>query len=411
MAIPPPPLARDLRIDFFRGLALLMILVDHVYTNINQQYANPYQRVTLNAFAFNNGFEVFIFLSGFTAALVYGHRLRAKGALHAMATLYRRVWQIYAAQLLTFALYVVEVRYVGLSLHDPSYVHSMRMDDFTNSPYHAVGEVLILMMQPNFLDILPLYIVLLAGFPLVLFLQQRNPYLPLLLSGLVYLSATHFGWTFYPESWTFNPLCLQFLFVIGATAGNRQLNQGPTQSWEAPVAWVALGIAVLCAIFRLSWTAHSFYYSVPAFFYSFISPYWEQKSNLGWPRLLNLICLAVAALYFIRPDRAFLRSRWARPVILCGRQSLYIFCVGILVSILAHLWAQRWGGTLAAFTTVDVAGVSVLIGTAMLIDRFRTFTAAPSRVAARPAPQMVRTIAIRHRNTDVASVEYPGQSH
>ncbi|HEX5454837.1 MAG TPA: OpgC domain-containing protein, partial [Stellaceae bacterium] len=59
---------RDLRLDFFRGLALIFIFVDHVPANFLSYF-------TLHSTAFFDAAEVFIFISGFTAALVYGRRL------------------------------------------------------------------------------------------------------------------------------------------------------------------------------------------------------------------------------------------------------------------------------------------------------------------------------------------------
>ena len=69
-----PP--RDLRLDFFRGVALIFIFIDHIPENILSYF-------TLQAGTFFDAAEVFIFISGFTAALVYGRRMVSKGALYA----------------------------------------------------------------------------------------------------------------------------------------------------------------------------------------------------------------------------------------------------------------------------------------------------------------------------------------
>ncbi len=55
---------RDLRIDFFRGLALIFIFIDHVPDN-------SWAMVTLKNFGFADASEVFVLLAGYSAGLAY----------------------------------------------------------------------------------------------------------------------------------------------------------------------------------------------------------------------------------------------------------------------------------------------------------------------------------------------------
>src|SRR5260370_42408592 len=55
---------RDLRVDFFRGLSLFLIFLDHVPGNV-------LSFVKLQSFAFCDAAELFVFISASTAALVY----------------------------------------------------------------------------------------------------------------------------------------------------------------------------------------------------------------------------------------------------------------------------------------------------------------------------------------------------
>jgi hypothetical protein len=70
----PVTIERDLRLDFFRGLSLFFIFIDHIPNNF-LSYA------TLHTIAFSDAAEVFIFISGYTAALVYGQLLVRRGTL------------------------------------------------------------------------------------------------------------------------------------------------------------------------------------------------------------------------------------------------------------------------------------------------------------------------------------------
>ncbi len=55
-----------------------------------------------------------------------------------------------------------------LAVNNPMYSEEMGVGDFLQQPHVAIIRALLLQFQPTFLDILPLYITLLAIFPLVL---------------------------------------------------------------------------------------------------------------------------------------------------------------------------------------------------------------------------------------------------
>jgi len=85
------------------------------------------------------------------------------------------------------------------------------------------------------------------------------------------------------------------------------------------------------------------------------------------PRMLAVLgCLAVALLgaTLIRPQARFLTSSAAWPFIICGRNSLYIFCLGILLSVVGHLVLNEFFGGLAMQFAVSVAGVVIMIAVA-----------------------------------------------
>src|SRR3984893_8677853 len=224
----PVLIERYLRLDFFRGLSLFFIFIDHIPNNV-LSYG------TVQAIAFSDAAEVFIFISGYTAALVYGQLLVRRGALVATVQIYYRVWQLYVAHIFIFMIYTAEVSYATLRLQTQTYSEELRLSSFLQEPHVAVVKMMLLQYQPELLDILPLYIVLLAAFPIVLLLQRRRPFAPLILSFAVYLLTLYFGWVpkTYPndEGWFFNPFAWQFLFIVGATAGTAQSAAQPLPHW------------------------------------------------------------------------------------------------------------------------------------------------------------------------------------
>jgi hypothetical protein len=359
---------RDLRLDFFRGLSLFFIFIDHVPGNV-LAYA------TFHALAFSDAAEVFIFISGFTAALVYGRSLMRNGALLATAQIYRRVWQLYVAHIFLFVIFVAEVSYSVLVVHNAMYIEEMRVANFLETPHLAVIRALLLLFQPAFLDILPLYIVLLAGFPLVLMGLRVHRLLPFAVSATLYAATLFWGWTphTYPAGapWFFNPLAWQFLFVIGATAGFSRV----TGVWPFPSGqWfrmLAIVVAGFCALVSLDWTIHWLYDPFPLVLAKQLWTHTLDKTDLAPLRLIDFLAIATTTMVFVRPGSGFLHGRWARPLIVCGQHSLYVFCLGIVLAVLGHFILSEFYDGVLMQAAVNLVGFAAMIGLAYLLEWYK----------------------------------------
>ena len=91
---------------------------------------------------------------------------RRQGPIYATAQILRRAWQLYIAHIFLFVIFIAEVSYTVATFNNPMYNDEMRVGDFLEEPHVAIVKALLLQFQPTFLDILPLYIVLLVAFPL-----------------------------------------------------------------------------------------------------------------------------------------------------------------------------------------------------------------------------------------------------
>src|SRR5438477_12775656 len=111
---------RELRIDLFRGLALWLIFVDHMSPDLLTWF-------TIRSYGFSDAAEIFIFISGYTAAMVYGRAMLRFGFVIATARILKRVWEIYAAHVLLFVILVSEVSYIAVGLHKPFYAKEMEI--------------------------------------------------------------------------------------------------------------------------------------------------------------------------------------------------------------------------------------------------------------------------------------------
>jgi hypothetical protein len=94
----------------------------------------------------------------------------------------------------------------------------------------------------------------------------------------------------------------------------------------------------------------------------------------------------VAAVSVLPRDSAFLAGRFARPIVLCGQNSLYIFCLGILLAVLGHFVLAEITDRLPVQLLVNLAGIVLMISAAFVIAWYKKASRpAPSAAAAGPA--------------------------
>jgi hypothetical protein len=382
--LPDPSTSRDLRLDFFRGVALIFIFIDHIPENILSYF-------TLEALGFFDAAEVFIFISGFTAALVYGRRLVEKGALYATAQVLRRAWQLYVAHVFLFVIFIAEVSYTATTFKNPMYNEEMRVADFLDEPHVAVVQALLLQFQPTFLDILPLYILMLVIFPVVLLGMQRHPLLVMLPSAALYIAVQVFSISVpaYPEGhvWYFNPLAWQFLFVSAALLGHARMRGQTTLPWSRILFPAAVVIFAAAFLIKLSWTIHGVWEAFPGLLLKQLWPI--NKNNLSPLRLVPFYALVVLVAMRVPRDARFLASTVARPLVRCGQQSLEIFCLGIILSALGHFILTEYGAGVPMQLAVNIAGIAVMFLTAWMIAWYKTVdrmpVLRPAAVSGRPS--------------------------
>jgi len=370
---------RDLRLDFFRGIALFAIFIDHIPDNF-------LSNVTVHSFAFCDAAELFVFISGFAAALAYGRLLQTEGLRIASAHIYHRIWQLYVAHIFIFAIFAAEVSSSIPVLHSWSYAEGFRFDEFLREPGTMIMQALTLRFQPQFLDILPLYMVLLAGLPLILAAIARHPLLALVPSAALYALTHLLGWTVpaYPagHTWFFNPLAWQFLFVIGAVFGYAQVRGVALLPRDRRLTAAAVTVAGLVAIVALSWMIQSNFTDAPDRLFKVLAPYVGGKGNLNPVRLASFLVLALAVSRLVGPDSRLLATRAARGLIVCGQHSLHVFCLGILLAVLGQFVLSLYDGGILAQLVVDVAGGALMVGLGLLI----AWDKAKMRAERAPAP-------------------------
>jgi hypothetical protein len=358
---------RDLRVDFFRGLALLCIFIDHLPNNILAQF-------TLQSVMFSDAAEVFILISGYTAGMVYGRALERQGFVIAGIRVYQRVWQLYVAHVFLFMIYMAMVAYTAGALNNALYAEEFGAANFLNAPGLALVQALMLQFQPVFMDILPLYIVLLAVLPLVLAGFRSWPGVMFFASFALWLVVqfdNRVALSVYPAPdgvWVFNPFAWQALFLLGVWLGWRNIHGGVSWLNRRWLFWIAVGLSLAGFLIRFNWTLHGFYDPIPVPVSG--KPLWPflSKTDLGLLRFANVLAVALLVVRLIHPQARFLGSPAAWPFLICGRNSLYIFCLGILLSVLGHLVLNEFFGGIAMQIAVSAIGAAIMIAVAALLD-------------------------------------------
>jgi hypothetical protein len=289
------------------------------------------------------------------------------------------------AHIFLFVMFAALISYASLTVGTQDYSEDFGIDNFLEEPNLAIIKTLLLQYQPQFLDILPLYVVLLGVFPLVLLLLERHLALALAVSGAVYILTLHFGWqpTSYPDNdtWFFNPLAWQFLFVIGAAAGYAPYSR---QSFPRVGPWLAklaLGFTVLLTIIHVSWVIHGSYEEFPALFSRQLAPFVDDKANLAPLRLLSFLALAVTAASVIGRDNRLLHTSFARSIIRCGQHSLQVFCLGILLAVLGQILLTAVRDDIAMQLAISIGGIAAMIALASLLAWYKADHARPAEKA------------------------------
>ena len=364
MSIPKPGV-RDLRLDLFRGLALWLIFLDHIPSNIVNW-------ITIRNYGFSDATEIFVFISGYTAAFVYGRAMREHGAVVAGARILKRAWQVYVAHIFLFAIYTAEISYVAHSFENPLYGEEMGIFDFLQQPDITLAQAMLLKFKPANMDVLPLYIVLLAGFPPMLWLLLRAPAAALGASALLYALTLHFEWNLpaYPNgNWVFNPFAWQLLFVFGAwcaLGGAERLSAVILSRITAALAILFLAFAFFIV---LTWYIPGLDALVPRWLEDRMYPI--DKTNLGVLRLAHFLSLAVLTVQAVPRDWPKLRSLWLRPAILCGQHSLEIFCLGVFLSFAAHFAMVEISQGIGMQIATSLLGIVLMIATATMISWYK----------------------------------------
>lgn len=366
--LPGAPGGRDDRLDMFRGLALVMIFINHVPGTV-------YETLTNRNFGFSDAAEAFVFMSGLAAGLAYSNRFRTGNLWAATTKVWARARQLYFVHIvitmLCLAIFAGAANWFGLT----EVLTKNNIAALFQKPLSTLVGIPLLSHQLGYLNILPLYMTLLLATPLVIYAGLRKPWLVLVASIALWVVAGQFRFNLpnFPNAggWFFNPFSWQILFVMGLLSG-MAMKVGQR---FIPYSPVLFGLAAAVLVFSLLWMkvppigksmngtlGWLSSLGVPFYFTAF------DKTFLSAPRLLHAF-----ALFYVMGSLPIMRkvasAGVVAPLRLMGRQGLAVFATGTVLSMFLQAVRTRREPDLLFDGLLLGGGLLALVALAWVLTR------------------------------------------
>ncbi|MEO0343602.1 MAG: OpgC domain-containing protein [Pseudomonadota bacterium] len=368
---------RDPRLDFFRGIAMFIILIAHI--------PNNWLTLWIPArFGFSDATETFVFCSGMASAIAFGTIFRDQGLAMGTARVAFRTWQVYWAHIALFiATASTMVLMTQVFPDGRDYVGQLNLYPFYNRPQENLPGLLTLTYVPNYFDILPMYLVILALIPLMVVLANVHVGLMVLASILLWLSANVLGWNFSAEPWSdrhwfFNPLGWQLVFFTGFALMSGWI---PAPPLDKRLFWGAVVIVLVFLPFA--------YFRIYREFEVLIEVrrdlhFLIAKTEFGVLRYVHFLATAYIAWTLVGAKGAnimpsgssrFFSVLWSytlAAIMKVGQQSLAVFITSMFLALLLGVLLDQMGRSYLTMAWVNALGFAAIIAMAYGVGWFKT---------------------------------------
>ncbi len=359
---------RDPRLDFFRGIAMFIILIAHT----------PGNWLTLwipARFGFSDATEIFVFCSGMASAIAFGRVFREQGIAMGSARVGFRVWQVYWAHIGLFIAVAATMVVLNQVFPDGrNYVDQLNLGHFFDRPRQNLVGLLTLTYVPNYFDILPMYMVILVMMPVMIALARIHVGLMVAASVAVWLVANVGDVNFPAEPWSdrgwfFNPLGWQLVFYTGFALMSGMLRPPPV---DRRLFWAAVAtvlIIVPFAYFRIFREVEFFMQWRDEWRFLF------AKTDFGILRFVHFLALAYVAWVLVGPKgdniqprgESMLAKVWTvvlKVIMKVGQQSLAVFIASMYLARLLGALLDQVGRTSFSMLYVNALGFATIIAVA-----------------------------------------------
>jgi len=221
----------------------------------------------------------------------------------------------------------------------------------------------------------------------VLWVMLRRPNWTMLASIVLWLAARQFDWNLraYPAGTSyFNPYCWQVLFVFGSWCALGGARRSAAIINARPTLYFCIGYLIFALIMTMAGKFSDFGDLFPHWLYATFNP--NDKTNLAPYRFLHFVVIVIMIIRFVPKDWKALQWKAFDPLIVCGQQSLAVFCVGVFLSFVGHFELMMSSGSLFAQVFVSVTGIAIMPTVAYYISwSKRQDKPLPKPAAAKPA--------------------------
>jgi hypothetical protein len=230
---------------------------------------------------------------------------------------------------------------------------------------------------------LPLYIVLLAAFPLVLPAVVRWPWAVIAVSIVLYAATCRYNWSLpaYPDEkvWYFNPMAWQVVFHVGAACAVFGSSLSWLDRFRVPLTVVAVAFLLFAAFIALSWHYNPLERLVPVWVARIIYPI--DKTNIDVLRFMHFLAIAWLVRITVPIDAPALKWRIWEPLRRCGEASLLIFCIGTFLALSSQVIVSHYEDSILSQILVSLAGIAIMCVAAYIAAWFkRGHAKAPARL-------------------------------
>jgi hypothetical protein len=348
---------RDLRIDFIRGIVMLILVVVHLdFFSIYNFFA--WERIGVIA-----GAEGFVILSGFVVGMLYGNRIQQHGWSDITTKLWERSVKLYRANLGV----ILAVALLSLLPFWSAFKLMTFTDVATSTVYQlypqpglpfplGVWQLLRLQFGPHQFQIMGLYVVLLFLTPLLLWLLHKRLVLVMLAASwgmYIFNAYTPSMPTGAQFEYGFPILTWQVLYLHGLAAGyyKESLAKLMDNGFRKPIL-ILSGILFFAFMF---FTLNNPNPEMPAFARLSVIPpatfgdlynKYFLKNTLGILRLVNYVTVLIFGSYILTICWKPLYKAFGWFFLPIGQASLYVFIMHIfvlyIVSNIPIFWQQNF---------------------------------------------------------------------
>lgn len=298
---------------------------------------------------------------------MFGQSFVQSGLWSGTVRVLQRCARIYAVHLGLFAALALSCVAGNALFTGHDYIRQLNLTYFFDQTHTALPAMAALHYLPNGIDILPMYLVLLAWTPVFWALSRAGRPLAGLISVALYLATyfTHLNLSAEPGSqrgWFFNPFAWQLLFFAGYALGEGWINIRLGSR-----TWLRAGLAIVLLAVPFAHEADLRPLTWMQSLYGLIDP-WYEKTRLGPLRLLHFTAMAYLTATLLARHGAWLQRPLAIMVRVLGQHSLPVFSFGLLLAWILGMVLDQTGHGLTPLLIVNLGGLALLTGFGQMLE-------------------------------------------